>query len=542
MKISESICVVENGAEGEVKQEKEEENKIEYTWEEHGLPLMEKLDTLIDFNNEEKDILRALFKSDTIPDKYHKEIWFISSGAKRQMLNNVGYYKDLVDNFPNYIPLTMENQINLDLNRTFPTDPFFKNNDLNLQRLKKILLAYSKRNIAIGYCQGFNFIVGFFLEMYDNEEKVFWLFAQIMENILPPDYYIALSGVCIDTSMILDLLRGEMKKFSEKHQIYFYNKILTTLISLYVKNMNKMSLTALFDYIFLDGLLALYQSILYFARHIININDSIGISLDFSEYRQFNDDILIDLPYQEITKFREYAFSEIEPKKKENILKRFLLLRMKYKKSIMDEIMNTMKSKKAKSDNDLIKNSFIHVDYCDLDWPLCIYDIDYRFNYVEYFIFKTLKKPNLIDDYFFTDCHCEHFDKIKVIKNKSIIDEAEQYHIFADLLIERRKHICNSKNRIGDRIFKIFEMNEKENKENFFKQQHTLAVEQSKRFDNEMMESSVFVTMAMCKKVKEEEKEEEDEFEDLDNFLKENNLGEGLSSSIILEEEDEKKK
>ena len=85
-------------------------------------------------------------------------------------------------------------------------------------------------------------------------------------------------------------------------------------------------------------------------------------------------------------------------------------------------------------------------------------------------------------------------------------------------------------------------MNEKENKENFFKQQHTLAVEQSKRFDNEMMESSVFVTMAMCKKVKEEEKEEEDEFEDLDNFLKENNLGEGLSSSIILEEEDEKKK
>lgn len=534
MKINDSICVEVIETEGEIKKEEKEEKevkKIEYTWEEHGLPLMEKLDTLINFNNDEREILRALFKSDTIPDKYHKDIWFILSGGKRAMLNNVDYYKDIVNNFPDLIPLTVEKQINLDLNRTFPDDPFFKNEE-NLKRLKNILLAYSKRNIVVGYCQGFNFIAGFFLKMFNDEEKAFWLFAQIMEYIIPPDYYIALSGVCMDTSMILDLLKGEMKKFSEKQQTYFYNKTITTIVSLYLKTMKELPLIALFDYIILDGLLALYQSILYFARYILNYNDSVGISFEFGEYQQFNDNILNALPNEEVIKFREFAFSEVDRKKKEKKLKEFLLLRTKYKDSIMNEITIILQSKKGKDDNHLVKNSFISVEECDLDWPLCIYDIDYRFNYVEYFIFKTLeKKQVIIDDYFFNDCHCEHFDKIKEIKKKNIMDEIDQYHIFENLLIERRKHICNTKEKIGDYVYKIYDTNEKERCAKYFKRKRTLATEQSKRFEEEREESSIFMTMGKGKKTKDEKIEDEE----INKFVKDFQDGKGLCSSIVIE-------
>jgi hypothetical protein len=60
----------------------------------------------------------------------------------------------------------------MDLHRTFPGDPYFEKEE-NIIKLKNILLAYSRRNISIGYCQGFNFIVGRLLKVYDSEVKYF---------------------------------------------------------------------------------------------------------------------------------------------------------------------------------------------------------------------------------------------------------------------------------------------------------------------------------------------------------------------------------
>jgi len=37
--------------------------------------------------------------------------------------------------------------------------------------MRNILTAYSRRNLTIGYCQGFNFIVGRLLKVMENEVK-----------------------------------------------------------------------------------------------------------------------------------------------------------------------------------------------------------------------------------------------------------------------------------------------------------------------------------------------------------------------------------
>ena len=64
--------------------------------------------------------------------------------------------------------------------------------------MKNILLAYSRRNLSIGYCQGFNFIVGRLLKVFDDEEEAFWVFVQIIENYLPINYYSEMAGIIVD--------------------------------------------------------------------------------------------------------------------------------------------------------------------------------------------------------------------------------------------------------------------------------------------------------------------------------------------------------
>ena len=81
------------------------------------------------------------------------------------------------------MPCPSEHQIDLDLRRTFPNEKECMSESF-LQKMKNILLCYSTRNSTIGYCQGMNFFVARLLLIMDDEEKVFWLFVQIMENIL----------------------------------------------------------------------------------------------------------------------------------------------------------------------------------------------------------------------------------------------------------------------------------------------------------------------------------------------------------------------
>ena len=88
------------------------------------------------------------------------------------MLYNPNYYKNLLNNYPENIPSPFEAQINLDLGRTYPNDSFFTEKE-NIKKLKNILIAVSRRETTIGYCQGFNFIVGKILKICENEVIIF---------------------------------------------------------------------------------------------------------------------------------------------------------------------------------------------------------------------------------------------------------------------------------------------------------------------------------------------------------------------------------
>ena len=92
------------------------------------------------------------------------------SGASTAKNNNKNYYHNILHNYPDSIPSSFNNEIINDLQRTFPTERFFQEKQ-TLDSMYNILLAYSRRNSTIGYCQGFNFIVGRLLEITGDEVR-----------------------------------------------------------------------------------------------------------------------------------------------------------------------------------------------------------------------------------------------------------------------------------------------------------------------------------------------------------------------------------
>lgn len=87
------------------------------------------------------------------------------------MENNENYYNDILHNYPDNIPSPCESEIIKDLDRTFPKEEFFNIKE-NTQKMHNILLAYSRRNANVGYCQGFCFIVGRLLEIISDEVHI----------------------------------------------------------------------------------------------------------------------------------------------------------------------------------------------------------------------------------------------------------------------------------------------------------------------------------------------------------------------------------
>lgn len=109
-------------------------------------------------------------------------------------------------------PHPASRQIELDLPRTLTTNQLFSSpSSAALQQLRRILLAFSWRNPAIGYCQGLNRcwalaaacaggrsgdlrcaaprLAAVALLVLQSEEEAFWCLVAIVETIMPQDYY-----------------------------------------------------------------------------------------------------------------------------------------------------------------------------------------------------------------------------------------------------------------------------------------------------------------------------------------------------------------
>ncbi|KRX00228.1 Rab-GTPase-TBC domain [Pseudocohnilembus persalinus] len=140
-----------------------------------------------------------------------QEIWLIASNAQYYM-NDIykGYYDKLkFSNFPDFYRFT----ILKDVDRTFFSHD---SSQQMFQQLYNLLMVYSRRNAKIGYCQGMNFIASFLLQQNFNEEQCFWILANVLEEILPLDYYTNMTGAVIDKKAFQDILDAYNPQVSDK--------------------------------------------------------------------------------------------------------------------------------------------------------------------------------------------------------------------------------------------------------------------------------------------------------------------------------------
>lgn len=303
----------------------------------------------------------------------------------RERNNYPKYYENLV-NFPKDIPSPFESQIEMDLNRTFPNDPYFKLKSTIIS-LKNVLLAYSRRNVTIGYCQGFNFIVGRLLKVLGNEENAFWVFVQMIENILPFCYYSELTGIIADTSILHILLKLYFEDLydhfvSLNYDLSINNIIYKWFVSLFIQNMNEEMSYIVWDSLFLEGNIVLFYATL--AMFFLSKKDllecsameDIHILLDDNISNYCNPEVMI---WFCLIKRYEFDYNFINKQ------------RTKTQSDVKQAIINMNKGRIEALKASHRQASYTQeITFCKKDWPMCIYDLDYKHNILTNFmVFKS---------------------------------------------------------------------------------------------------------------------------------------------------------
>ncbi|KAJ5611324.1 hypothetical protein N7510_008043 [Penicillium lagena] len=122
-----------------------------------------------------------------IPVALRAKVWSECSGASAMRIP--GYYDDLVRGVGGSEPdSSVVAQIDMDIRRTLTDNVFFRKGP-GVLKLKEVLLAYSRRNPEVGYCQGMNLIAASLLLIMPAAEDAFWILTSMIEVILPQHYY-----------------------------------------------------------------------------------------------------------------------------------------------------------------------------------------------------------------------------------------------------------------------------------------------------------------------------------------------------------------
>ncbi|KAM6503983.1 hypothetical protein JOM56_000926 [Amanita muscaria] len=144
-------------------------------------------------NKEERKEFDRLVRNG-IPLVYRAKVWLECSGGSE--MKEPGLFQELLavpqgregpdgDEEPGNVVAEIEK----DVGRTMPLNVFFGGDGVGVGKLRRVLTAYSRRNPAVGYCQGMNLVASTLLLVFADEEDAFWTLAAIVERILPEDFF-----------------------------------------------------------------------------------------------------------------------------------------------------------------------------------------------------------------------------------------------------------------------------------------------------------------------------------------------------------------
>ena len=109
-------------------------------------------------------------------------------------------------------------QIRKDTIRTYPSTITFNKKEKILNKLENVLKAFSNYDNTIKYCQGMNFIVGFFL-FHCEEYIAFWLFVSLIEEYNLRNVFMEnFPGLKIHVKRLETILKNEYPTYWENFE------------------------------------------------------------------------------------------------------------------------------------------------------------------------------------------------------------------------------------------------------------------------------------------------------------------------------------
>jgi hypothetical protein len=304
-----------------------------------------------------------------------------------------------------------------------------------LLKMRNILLCYSIRNNTVGYCQGMNFLVARLILIIENEEEVFWIFVQIVENLLSLLNYQELTGVIIETTLIETLISYYLPELNlflkiKDFTITLSNFIHKWIVCLFSQTLRPEMVYTLYDFFFIDGFISMIKMTIFI---LACIQHEILTKKTFGQIYS----IFVDVENKIINPKNMIFFI---CQKKFRINKDDILL---YRNLLQGPIINKISTSElrynvrrtAEEKKALLKSKKI---YCNPNWPFCLYQPS-LFDMREVLILKESKPPYIIDDYYYVKNEEYHDDKKDFIDGDLPLDKTSNIEI----LIERGKHICD---------------------------------------------------------------------------------------------------
>lgn len=194
-----------------------------------------------------------------IPLAYRSKVWFECSGALD--MREPGVFLDLLSSVDEKSSVVRE--IEKDVGRTMPLNVFFGRTGAGVDKLRRVLRAYSQRNPAIGYCQGMNLVTSTLLLVYADEEEAFWVLCAIIERLLPEDFFspsLLSSRAC--PLVLLDYVKEQLPKLHNhlnKLGIDIAAVCFSWFLSLFTDCLPIETLFRVWDVFMVDGLDVLFR-------------------------------------------------------------------------------------------------------------------------------------------------------------------------------------------------------------------------------------------------------------------------------------------
>ncbi|KAI0463484.1 hypothetical protein LJB42_002481 [Komagataella kurtzmanii] len=257
--------------------------------------------------NSDKSFLRLINVG--LPNRLRGEIWELSCGSIYDRYMNSHEYTDLLAKNQGKSSIAID-EIEKDLYRSLPEYNAYQNPE-GINRLRRVLTAYSWKNPEIGYCQAMNIVVAAML-IYMSEDQAYWCLDKLCGQIIPGYYSKTMYGVLLDQKVFESLVEKTlpmMHQHFNKHDIQLSIVSLPWFMSLFLNTMPLIYAFRIMDIFFLNG----PKTLLQVALAVVKINgeklwecedDGECIAV-FKDFFHSLDEHVPDIHYKNKTRFQE---------------------------------------------------------------------------------------------------------------------------------------------------------------------------------------------------------------------------------------------